>query len=66
MKVDTHNIHNIQFYNYSIKLNLRELVNPSEVVVTSGHEVYLAQPVITPIERLRRKDKVMIMMIMRI
>ena len=50
-------MYNIQVYKYSIKLNLRELVNPSEVVVTSGHEVYLAQPVITPIERLRRKDK---------
>ena len=35
----------------------RELVNPSEVQISSGHEVFLAQPVITPIERLRRKDK---------
>ena len=35
----------------------RELVNPSEVQISSGHEVFLAQPVVTPIERLRRKDK---------
>ena len=32
-------------------------MNPSEVQISSGHEVFLAQPVITPIERLRRKDK---------
>ena len=32
-------------------------MNPSEVQVSAGHEVFLAQPVITPIERLRRKDK---------
>ena len=32
-------------------------MNPSEVQINSGHEVFLAQPVITPIERLRRKDK---------
>ena len=35
----------------------RELINPSEVVVNSSHEVLLAQPVVTPIEQLRRKDK---------
>ena len=32
-------------------------MNPSEVQVSAGHEVFLAQPVVTPIERLRRKDK---------
>lgn len=35
----------------------RQLVNPTDVVVSPGEEVFLAQPVITPIERLRRKDK---------
>jgi len=35
----------------------RELVNPNDVVVNPGEEVFLAQPIITPIERLRRKDK---------
>ena len=35
----------------------RELIYPSEVVVNSPHEVLLAQPVVTPIEQLRRKDK---------
>ena len=35
----------------------RELINPSEVVINSSHEVFLAQPVVTPIEQLRRKDK---------
>jgi len=35
----------------------RELVNPGDVVVSPGEEVFLAQPIITPIERLRRKDK---------
>ena len=36
---------------------VRELIAPTEVTVNSGHEVFLAQPVITPIEQLRRKDK---------
>eukprot|EP00090_Calanus_glacialis_P001354 TRINITY_DN10965_c0_g1_i1.p1 TRINITY_DN10965_c0_g1~~TRINITY_DN10965_c0_g1_i1.p1 ORF type:complete len:480 (-),score=69.09 TRINITY_DN10965_c0_g1_i1:100-1464(-) len=35
----------------------RELVNPGDVVVCPGEEVFLAQPIITPIERLRRKDR---------
>jgi len=35
----------------------RELVNPGDVVISSGEEVFLAQPVVTPIERLRRKDR---------
>ena len=42
---------------YPMATQFRELVNPSEVQISSGHEVFLAQPVVTPIERLRRKDK---------
>jgi len=35
----------------------RELVSPDSVTVSGGESVYLAQPVVTPIERLRRKDR---------
>ena len=35
----------------------RELVSPSEVVISQGEPVLLAQPIVSPIEQLRRKDK---------